>query len=132
MKEHNADYLNNDSLKWHPRLGIHAVNVAPEFGVAETKAFIDILKRHKLTNLINDFYEYAYNSLKWQKWMLPNTTKTKSEMSIIAGHYVFSSKNFIDLKNKAYAIVGEKNLEEELKLKVKESIFRYVRNFRLA
>ena len=26
MKEHNADYLTNDSLSWHPKLGIHAAN----------------------------------------------------------------------------------------------------------
>jgi len=44
MKEHNTDYLSTDSLQWQPRLGIHAANVAPEFGVAETKAFIYILK----------------------------------------------------------------------------------------
>ena len=39
MKEHNTDYLSTDSLKWQPRLGIHAANIAPEFGVAETKAY---------------------------------------------------------------------------------------------
>ena len=35
MKEHNADYLSDEVLSWHPRLGIHSANVAPEFGVAE-------------------------------------------------------------------------------------------------
>ena len=39
MKEHNTDYLSTDSLRWQPRLGIHAANIAPEFGVAETKAY---------------------------------------------------------------------------------------------
>ena len=28
MKEHNTDYLSNEALSWHPRLGIHAANVA--------------------------------------------------------------------------------------------------------
>ena len=28
MKEHNTDYLSNEALGWHPRLGIHAANVA--------------------------------------------------------------------------------------------------------
>ena len=36
MKEHNTDYLSNHSLSLHPKLGIHAANVAPEFGVVET------------------------------------------------------------------------------------------------
>ena len=39
MKEHNADYLSNDSLKWHPKLQYHAVNVAPEFGVTEKNSY---------------------------------------------------------------------------------------------
>ena len=24
MKQHNTDYLDDESLRWHPRLGIHA------------------------------------------------------------------------------------------------------------
>ena len=131
MKEHNADYLSDDSLKWHPRLGIHAVNVAPEFGVAETKAFINILKKNNLHNLIDEFIEFAYDSMKWKKWMLPNTKKDKKEKSIIAGHYIFASENFLRIKNEAYQILGEENIENELRLNVKKSIMRYVQNFRL-
>ena len=39
MKEHNADYLSDDALKWHPKLGIHAANVAPEFGSRRNTSF---------------------------------------------------------------------------------------------
>jgi len=49
MKEHNADYLTDHSLTLHPKLGIHAANIAPEFGVGETKALIKILKENKGT-----------------------------------------------------------------------------------
>ena len=68
MKEHNADYLSNDSLKWHPRIGIHAVNVAPEFGITETRTLIDILKKSNLNKELS-FYEISYKSGKWKKWM---------------------------------------------------------------
>ena len=44
MKEHNTDYLSDEALKWHPRLGIHAANVAPEFSVVETQALVSILR----------------------------------------------------------------------------------------
>ena len=37
MKAHNCDYLSNVALKHHTYLGIHAINVAPEFGVIESK-----------------------------------------------------------------------------------------------
>ncbi|MFZ2412258.1 MAG: class II D-tagatose-bisphosphate aldolase, non-catalytic subunit, partial [Candidatus Methanoperedens sp.] len=36
LKQHNTDYLSDEALAWHPKLGIHSANVAPEFGVAET------------------------------------------------------------------------------------------------
>ena len=62
MKEHNADYLSNHSLSLHPKLGIHATNVAPEFGVEETKALIEILKKHRQTKFLENFYEISYNS----------------------------------------------------------------------
>ena len=98
MKEHNADYLSNDSLKWHPRIGIHAVNVAPEFGVTETRTLIDILKKNNLNKELNSFYEISYKSGKWKKWMKKNTTKSYKEKAIISGHYVFSKREFIELK----------------------------------
>ena len=44
MKEHYADYLSNESLYWHPKLGIPAANVAPEFGVTESITFLKLLK----------------------------------------------------------------------------------------
>jgi tagatose-1,6-bisphosphate aldolase non-catalytic subunit AgaZ/GatZ len=42
LKEHNADYLADSSLLQHPVLGITAANVAPEFGVVETAAYLEL------------------------------------------------------------------------------------------
>ena len=92
MKEHNTDYLTNESLSWHPKIGIHAANVAPEFGVVETKAIITLMKKLKLDKLMNDFMEISYNSLKWEKWMLNNSKATKKDKSIISGHYIFPNQ----------------------------------------
>ena len=44
------------------------------------------------------FFEIAYNSRKWDKWMLPNTTATDEDRAIIAGHYVFSTPEFQALR----------------------------------
>ena len=129
MKEHNADYLSTDSLRWQPRLGIHAANIAPEFGVAETKAFIDILKEGGHIDLVDEFLKISYESMKWKKWMLKNTDANDTDRAIIAGHYVFSSNEFIKLKAKALKKID--NLEVLLKNKVKESIFRYMSAFNL-
>ena len=129
MKEHNTDYLSTDSLKWQPRLGIHAANIAPEFGVAETRAFIDMLKEGGHTDLLDEFLKISYESMKWKKWMLKNTDANDTDRAIIAGHYVFSSNEFIKLKAKALKKID--NLEGFLKSKVKESIFRYMNAFNL-
>ena len=57
MKEHNADYLSDEALYWHPRLGIHAANIAPEFGVAESKALVNCLEENGLNNLADEFLD---------------------------------------------------------------------------
>ena len=129
MKEHNTDYLSTDSLKWQPRLGIHAANIAPEFGVAETKAFVGILKESGHTDLLDEFLRISYDSMKWKKWMLKDTDASDIDRAIIAGHYIFSSNEFIELKAKANSKIN--NLDVFLKDKVKESIYRYMNAFNL-
>jgi hypothetical protein len=133
MKEHNTDYLSDDGLQWHPRLGIHAANVAPEFGVAESKALVNLLEANGLAPLADRFLKIAYDSNKWDKWMLDNTTATDRDRSLIAGHYVFSKPECKELKLEAGKELAKKGLDLELHLKeqVKQSILRYFRNFRL-
>lgn len=134
MKEHNTDYLSDDSLMWHPRLGIHAANVAPEFGVAETIAFLQILENNNLRSLALKFIELSYNSKKWQKWMLPNSTASVREKAIISGHYIFSTPEYAELKKEASLNLKKKkgvDLDAYLCEQIKKSIFRYMYNFRL-
>jgi tagatose-1,6-bisphosphate aldolase non-catalytic subunit AgaZ/GatZ len=133
MKEHNTDYLSDEALQWHPRLGIHAANVAPEFGVIETMAFLSILENEKLSKIANEFLEHSFNSRKWEKWMVQNSTASDRERSIICGHYVFSTPEVVVIKNKAIAELNKKqiNLDDCLKKEVKKGILRYMNNFRL-
>ncbi len=133
MKEHNTDYLSDEGLQWHPRLGIHAANVAPEFGVAETKALVNVLEQNDLENLAERFLKTAYDSNKWDKWMIDSTTATDRDRALIAGHYVFSKPEVKELKIEASKELKHKGiqLEDYLKQQVKQSILRYLRNFRL-
>lgn len=129
MKEHNTDYLSTESLRWQPKLGIHAANIAPEFGVAETRAFVKILKETDQLDLLDQFLAASYNSMKWKKWMLNDTTANDFDRSIIAGHYVFSTNECLEIKASARKKV--KNLDLHLKNEVKVSIFRYIKAFNL-
>ncbi len=133
MKEHNADYLSDEILSWHPRLGIHAANVAPEFGVVETKAFLEILENNNLNEIAEEFLQLSFESEKWKKWLIPNNDISDRLKATISGHYVFSTKEFKELKNKAKKILATKeiNVDIFIKEKIKESIFRYLKNFRL-
>jgi hypothetical protein len=133
MKEHNTDYLSDIALSWHPRLGIHAANVAPEFGVAETKAFLKIMEDNDLTSQANKFIELSYNSKKWDKWMLPKTTASDRDRSIISGHYIFSTPECLELKKEVRQHLKSKRIDLDSYLydQVKKSIFRYLDCFRL-
>jgi tagatose-1,6-bisphosphate aldolase non-catalytic subunit AgaZ/GatZ len=133
MKEHNTDYLSDSALQWHPRLGIHAANVAPEFGVTETRAFITVLENNGLEEIAEQFLRLAFDSKKWDKWMIENTLATDRDRAIIAGHYVFSKPECTELKTAASHDLKLKgiDLDDYLKKSVKQSIFRYLRNFRL-
>ncbi|GJN51520.1 tagatose-6-phosphate kinase [Pseudomonas tohonis] len=133
MKEHNTDYLSDEALQWHPRLGIHAANVAPEFGVAESKALVGVLEDNGLHELATRFLALAYESKKWDKWMLDGTTATDRDRSLIAGHYVFSTPECKELKAEAGQLLARKqiDLDAHLKQQVKSSILRYLRSFRL-
>jgi hypothetical protein len=133
MKAHNSDYLSDEALRWHPRLGIHAINVAPEYGVIESLELEKILKESKLHSLLDKFYEISFKSNKWDKWMLRDTKATDRDRSIIAGHYIFAKDEFVDLKkeieNKLKFDCGQ--LDKLLKDAVKSSIWRYVFNLGL-
>ena len=133
MKEHNTDYLSDEALKWHPRFGIHAANVAPEFGVIETQSFISVLETNGLKNLVEKFFELSYSSKKWEKWMLKDSNATDRDRSIIAGHYVFSNPEFKEIKSEAQNYLNKKriNIDHQLKEAIKKSILRYMLNFQL-
>lgn len=133
LKEHNADYLPDKVLSKHPELGIHAVNVAPEFAVTETRAFIDILKRNRLDNELKKFINLSYESKKWKKWMLPSSRASDFKRAVIAGHYVFSTPEFIEIKRSAENKLLKKDivLDEYLVSIIEKQIIRYFKCFNI-
>jgi len=129
-KVHGTDYLPDESLQWFPKLGIDAANVAPEFGTIESKALLDILNVNELYELQKEFLEISYSSKKWTKWISNDHALGKDELSILAGHYIFPTDEFRDLKAEI-----EKNLDDDLdgylKKSIKENIIRYLKNFNI-
>lgn len=133
IKAHNADYLPAESLKLFPKIGIHAANVAPEFGVAESNSLLRLFRQKRENSCAEQFLEMAYNSMKWKKWLKPNSLLNDETKSVLAGHYIFSKPGFSTLMDRFYtdAKMTPEETENYLKKDVKESIMRYVRNFNL-
>lgn len=154
LKEHNGDYLDDATLLQHPAWGITAMNVAPEFGTVETKAYLKLAQSEQSlfqqgllsqkSELQAALQEEAANSGRWRKWMVDGKDKlTPKEVladvnlthlvTEISGHYTFHNdrvkKEVQNLyKNlKSCGIDGEKYVIDQLI----GSMDRYVRCFNL-
>lgn len=79
LKEHNADYLNSESINLRKEF-ISALNIAPQFGVFQTKFVIDECVKFGIdtTNFLNKCYE----SKKWEKWLLNSRAKSGHEKAL--------------------------------------------------
>ena len=128
IKQHNTDYLSNDTLKWLPRLGIHAVNVAPEFGFVESLEYSKILKRYNLKKNLEKFYQIAYDSNKWKKW-IENKNHTPEFKALLCGHYIYSNEKFIESKKEVEFFLKKRgvNLNNNLKNKIEQCILNYLK-----
>ncbi|WP_145926741.1 tagatose-6-phosphate kinase [Amycolatopsis orientalis] len=99
LKAHNADYLHPEQLDGLVSAGVDAINIAPEVGVAETRAILGWLKEKELRAEEDFFLDLAFNSKAWVKWF-PDGEGTDIERATAAGHYVFATEEFRELKSR--------------------------------
>ncbi len=126
LKEHNADYLNSEQLALRPRLGIHASNVAPHFGVAETKTFLHLLNTHDQKEDAIKFAELALESRKWHKWMLPDSQASNLDKVLISGHYIYEHPAVVGMKNR---LAEKLDVNSALKRSIKSIMAHYIYPF---
>ncbi|GAC15211.1 class II D-tagatose-bisphosphate aldolase non-catalytic subunit [Aliiglaciecola lipolytica] len=133
LKEHNTDYLSNEALSLRPSLGVHASNVAPEFGVVETRGLLYLMEKFGFEDELNTFSQVALDSNKWNKWMLPETQATDLDKVSICGHYVFSDPQIIEIQQKLTFALRKYNIDLNAFLinLVKQSMMRYVQLFNM-
>lgn len=132
-KIHNVDYLSDKHLSFLKMCKVGAINVAPEFGVVETRSFIKILKDNNLDELLKNFLDLSYKSKKWKKWVINQNKISKFKCSELSGHYVFSTKEFKKIKNEANNFLTKRNIDMDVIMysSVKKSISRYLKKFSL-
>jgi hypothetical protein len=94
LKEHNADYLHYDELVMR-RNKVDAVNIAPMLGVLQTSLLLHKSLLHGFD--ATDFLNRSYESGKWKKWLYRNDSNNKYLCALTAGHYVFTSDEYLRL-----------------------------------
>ncbi|MFA4983624.1 MAG: hypothetical protein WC588_05430, partial [Candidatus Micrarchaeia archaeon] len=94
LKEHNADYLSESQLQERDAAGVPAINVAPEFGVIESRVFVSLCMEKKRRDLVEKFIALSIASGKWKKWLVGKNKISDYDIGMISGHYVFATKEF--------------------------------------
>ncbi len=110
LKEHNSDYLPDETLLMHPALGVGSSNVAPEFGVVETQAYLTLAQLEKrlydegilakMGDLPRVMASAAIGTGRWRKWMVGDIAQYTQQQAMadaalcaqirdISGHYTF-------------------------------------------
>ena len=107
LKEHNADYLTHEQLSYRKMANVHAVNIAPQLGVVQTKLLYSMSQKYGLHTEWNNFAQIVLDSGKWKKWTHSRNPNTKIA---VAGHYCFSSDEYKHLIDK----LGILNWETDL------------------
>jgi hypothetical protein len=118
-------------LDWHRRFGIHATNVAPEFGTVETRAILDLAKSIGDSEFIDYFSNLVLTEGKWQKWMVPDSLASDDEKVIIAGHYHFAESEFLQQKERLLVNLNKRGLDFNSYVvgKIRESLAKYLDAF---
>lgn len=151
VKEHNGDYLADKVILEHPYLGVTAMNVAPEFGVVETRAYLELaateernVPESERSNLVAVMSEYAVLSERWRKWVLSDMANATPEevladaaltahITDICGHYTYEIPEVKAEIEKMLSNLKKISVDGESYViyKIKESIDRYAFCFNL-
>ena len=108
------------------------MNVAPEFGLLETRMLLSLYKLYDSSGKSYDnFIEISYESEKWKKWMLDQNNSDKQRSAYISGHYVFNDDRVKEIKEKFIKdtnIEVDKIIQQSLKVKIIEyfSLLNYI------
>lgn len=153
LKEHNADYLDTDTLERHFELGIRMINVAPEFAKVETSILLKLeslwniyvdcvsLDSKNKTNIKNILIDNIITSEKWKKWIdyddnIENLRKDGQILDRIVnvnGHYFYNNELVIKEREKLLANLERFHLlhdpERYIINEIRSSIEHYIKSF---
>ena len=103
-KEHNGDWISDYEIEDKFDKGLCALNIAPEFGMIETKVILEEIEKldeTKSKEYFEKFFEICHDSKKWVKWVKEDFDpfQNKKKLIEICGHYVFTHSSLIEIKS---------------------------------
>jgi hypothetical protein len=122
LKEHNADYLTAEQIQLRKSAGVHALNIAPQLGVIQTKLLRSLADKYNLNKEWQDFSNVVLASEHWKKWTV---SQDNTQRIVVAGHYCFSSLEYCVLID---AINKHCNWSTELKIVIYKILDLYTEN----
>ena len=151
VKEHNGDYLSDKILLEHPVLDVTAMNVAPEFGVVETRSYLELYKveercveESKRSCLKEVMSAEAVKGQRWRKWVVGDVANWTVEQVLedealtaqitdICGHYTYEIPKVKEQLLKMLANLKEVGVDGEdyVIYNLKNSIDRYAYCFNM-
>ena len=91
LKEHNADYLKPEQVHLRRAAGVHAMNIAPQLGVVQTKLLKELCLNRLGSAEWESFSQVVLASNRWKKW---TASKEDDQKVIVAGHYCFNTPEY--------------------------------------
>lgn len=143
FKEHNVDYLDESILKQHPALGITCANVAPEFGVAQTRAYLKLAEDASDNRFFSILENAVIKSNRWQKWLFKEDegltpealARNKEKLYDVietCGHYVLEEPEVKEaIKNLFNKFARSLNPAHFVRDSIKSAMAKYVTAFNL-
>jgi len=98
-KEHNGDYLSFLEIKERAEQGLDCINIAPEFGVTQTRVMLD----NQMIDL-DESFSTCLEVNKFSKWLPEDKKQNPSKRLIVevSGHYCFTKEPFFNSTEKSY------------------------------
>lgn len=120
LKEHNADYLTDEEIRLRRTAGVHAINIAPQLGVIQTRVLLHLATMYAEDS--KEFKNLVIASDKWKKW----TQSRRADLrALVAGHYCFNTDAY-------HTLVGhinkKHNFEETVRSNVEFCLDQYYTN----
>jgi hypothetical protein len=97
-KEHNGDWITQDTVQKKMAIGLQCINIAPELGEIESRTLYSLFSPEDRAA----FFDLCWKSRKWEKWVSADFDPQANQERLvhICGHYILSTPEFKSIKDK--------------------------------